>query len=61
MATLSIEKTLRAFGVSTHNNSEAGTRHESGILSRFLSAARVWADKYGENKYNETDWRAFRF
>jgi len=61
MATLSIGKTLQSFGGHVHNNSEAETRQQPGLLSRFASAAYVWADKYGEYKYNHTDWRAFRF
>ena len=61
MATLSIGKTLHSIGLSVHNNSEAGTRQHPGFLSRFASAAYAWADKYGEYKYNHTDWQAFRF
>ena len=61
MTTLSIGKTLHSIGVSTHHNAAAGAERQPGILSRFASAAYVWAEKYGEYKYNQTDWKAFRF
>ncbi len=36
---------------------KAGTRKATGILSRFTSAAHIWADKYAHYKYDHTDWR----
>ncbi len=60
MATLSIAKTQRTIGVHKHNRIEEVTHQETGFLSRFASAAQVWADRYADYKYNETDWRAIR-
>ena len=60
MATLSIAKTSNSIGVSVHNPSEAGTQQQLGFLYRVASAAQVWADKYADYKYNQTDWRAMR-
>ena len=60
MATLSIAKTQRTIGVHKHNRIEEVDRQETGFLSRFASAAQVWADRYADYKYNETDWRAIR-
>ena len=54
MVTLSIGKAHLTFGAHDRQYSEAG------ILSRFASAAHVWADKYADFKYNQTDWRAIR-
>jgi hypothetical protein len=61
MATLSIGKSLNTIGVSVHNNSDAGTRQQSGFLTRFASTAQAWMERYGEYKYNHTDWQALRF
>ena len=60
MATLTIAKTQRTIGVRKHNRIEEVTHQETGLLSRFGSAAQVWADRYAAYKYNETDWRAIR-
>ncbi|MCH8297829.1 MAG: hypothetical protein IH873_07160 [Chloroflexi bacterium] len=60
MATLSIGKSQRTIGAHNLRQSEAGTQQDAGILSRFASAAHVWADKYADYKYNQTDWRAIR-
>ena len=43
-----------------HQSRTAGTRQATSILSRFGSAAHVWADKYAHYKYNHTDWRTNR-
>ncbi len=61
MATLSIGKSQRTIGGYNRQHSEAGTQQDAGILSRFASTLYVWAEQYGEYKYNETDWRMFRF
>ncbi len=34
--------------------------YDALVLSRFPSAAQVWADEYADYKYNHTDWRAIR-
>ena len=60
MATLTITKAQRTIGVHDYQNSETGTHQKAGFLSRFASTAHVWADKYADYKYNETDWRAIR-
>ncbi len=60
MATLSIAKTQRTIGVHKHHRIDEVDRQEAGFLSRFASAAQVWADRYADYKYNETDWRAIR-
>ena len=60
MTTLSIAKTQSTIGVRNHNRIEEVTHQETGFLSRFASAAQVWADRYADYKYNETDWRAIR-
>lgn len=60
MATLTVAKARRTVGAHNHQNSGAGTHQETGFLSRFASAAQVWADKYADYKYNHTDWRAIR-
>ena len=61
MVTLSIGKAHLTFGAHNRQHSEIGTQQEAGALSRFAAAAKVWAEQYGEYKYNETDWRMFRF
>ncbi len=60
MATLSIGKSQRTIGAYNRQHSEPETQQEAGILSRFASAAHVWADRYADYKYNHTDWRAIR-
>ncbi len=60
MATLTIAKTQRTIGVHKHHGIKEGTHQETGFLSRFASAAQVWADRYADYKFNETDWRAIR-
>ena len=60
MTTLSIGNNQRTISAYEHRSSDAGTQKEAGILSRFASAAHVWADKYADYKYNHTDWRAIR-
>ena len=60
MATLSIGKSQRTIGAHNRQQSEAGTRQEAGILTRFAAAAHVWADRYADHRYYETDWRAIR-
>ena len=60
MATLSIGKNQRTIGAYGHQNPDAGTQHEAGFLSRFASAAHLWADRYADYKYSQTDWRAIR-
>jgi len=61
MATLNVANAQRIIGVHGNNKSEAVTPQENSFLSRFASAAYIWAEKYGEYKYNHSDWRAFRF
>ena len=58
MATVTIAKNQRTIGVHQNQNSKAGNHQDTGFLSHFASAAQVWADKYTDYKYNETDWRA---
>ena len=60
MATLTIAKAQRTIGAHKHHNSEEINHQETGFLSRFASTAQVWADKYADYKYYETDWRAIR-
>lgn len=60
MATVTIAKAQRTISARNHQNSEVGSHQETGFLSRFASAAQVWADRYADYKYNETDWRALR-
>ena len=60
MTTLSIGKAQRAIGAYFHP-SNVGTGQGPSALSRFAPAAQVWAEKYDEYKYNETEWQALRF
>ncbi len=60
MTTLNIAKNQRTIGAYQHQNTDAGNQQEAGFLSRFVSAAHVWADRYADYKYNQTDWRAIR-
>jgi hypothetical protein len=61
MTTLSIGRAQHAIGAFFQHYSEADVQQKPGFLTRFAASAQVWAERYGEYKYNETDWRQFRF
>ena len=60
MATLTNERTQQNIGVHNEKYSGAGNNPEASLLTPFASASQVWADRYADYKYNQTDWRAIR-
>ena len=60
MATLTIAKTQQDIGDYNRQHPQSVTQQEAGVLSRFASAAHIWADRLADYKYNQTDWRAIR-
>ena len=64
MVTLSIGKAHFTIGAHNAGQPESNTQEGTGFMSnlyRFAESAQALADKYADYKYNQTDWRAFRF
>jgi len=62
MITLTFEKSY--FTIGAHRNQfQVGEQERPSLMSnvyRFMESAQVLADRYADDKYNETDWRAIR-